>query len=143
MAATTGRHHAIRSGKLAAYLELRDNSLVKAQAQIDQFASSMSSALSDKTTAAVAAPASALPQAGFDLDLAGLQTGNVAHITYKDNITGITHNLSIVRVDDPSILPLSNNVTLDPKDEVLGIDFSGGMASVLPNSTARSAPVPA
>jgi flagellar hook-associated protein 1 FlgK len=123
--------NAIRSGKLAAYLELRDNSLVKAQAQIDQFAASMSSALSDQTTAGVAAPASALPQTGFDLDLAGMQTGNVAHITYKDNITGITHNLSIMRVDDPSILPLSNNVTLDPKDEVLGIDFSGGMASVV------------
>ena len=123
--------NAIRSGKLAAYLELRDNSLVKAQAQIDQFAASMSSALSDQTTTAVAAPASALPQAGFDLDLAGLQTGNVAHITYKDNITGLTHNLSIMRVDDPSILPLSNNATLDPKDEVLGIDFSGGMASVV------------
>ncbi|MDO9294860.1 flagellar hook-associated protein FlgK [Bradyrhizobium sp.] len=123
--------NAIRSGKLAAYLELRDNSLVKAQAQIDQFAASMSSALSDQTTTAVAAPASALPQAGFDLDLAGVQTGNVAHITYKDNITGLTHNLSIMRVDDPSILPLSNNATLDPKDEVLGIDFSGGMASVV------------
>lgn len=122
---------AIRSGKLAAYLELRDNSLVKAQAQIDQFAAAMSSALSDQTTTAVAAPASVLPQAGFDLDLAGLQTGNVAHITYKSNITGITHNLSILRVDDPSILPLSNNATLDPNDEVLGIDFSGGMASVV------------
>jgi flagellar hook-associated protein 1 FlgK len=121
----------IRSGKLAAYLELRDNSLVKAQAQIDQFAASMSSALSDQTTAGVAAPASVLPQAGFDIDLAGLQAGNVAHITYKDNITGITHNLSIVRVDDPSVLPLSNNVTLDPNDEVLGIDFSAGMASVI------------
>jgi flagellar hook-associated protein 1 FlgK len=122
---------AIRSGKLAAYLELRDNSLVKAQAQVDQFAASMSSALSDQTTAGVAAPASVLPQAGFDIDLTGLQAGNVARISYKDNITGITHNLSIVRVDDPSILPLSNNATLDPNDEVLGIDFSGGMASVV------------
>ncbi len=123
--------NAIRSGKIAAYLELRDNTLVKAQAQIDQFAASMSSALSDKTTAGVAAPASALPQAGFDLDLAGLQSGNVVHVTYKDNITGITHNLSIVRVDDPSVLPLSNNATLDPNDEVLGINFAGGMASVV------------
>lgn len=123
--------NAIRSGKLAAYLELRDNTLVQAQAQIDQFAASMSSALSDKTTAGVAAPASALPQTGFDLDLSGLQTGNIAHVSYKDNTTGITHNLSIVRVDDPSVLPLSNNATLDPNDEVLGIDFSGGMASVV------------
>ncbi len=45
----------IRSGKIAAYLELRDNTLVQAQAQIDQFAASMSSALSDKTTDGVAA----------------------------------------------------------------------------------------
>src|SRR5216684_3622113 len=63
--------NAIRSGKIAAYLELRDNTLVKAQAQIDQLAASMSSALSDKTTAGVAAPASALPATGFDLDLSG------------------------------------------------------------------------
>jgi len=106
--------NSVRSGKIAAYLELRDNTLVKAQAQVDQFAASMASALSDKTTAGTAAPASVLPQAGYDLDLTGLQSGNVMHVTYKDNITGITHNLSIMRVDDPSILPLSNNVTLDP-----------------------------
>jgi flagellar hook-associated protein 1 FlgK len=119
----------IRSGAIAAYLELRDNSLVQAQAQIDQLAASMSSALSDQTTVGTAATSGA--QSGFDLDLAGLQTGNVAHISYKDNTTGLTHNLSIVRVDDPSVLPLSNSATVDPNDEVLGIDFSGGMASVL------------
>jgi flagellar hook-associated protein 1 FlgK len=51
----------IRSGKIAAHLELRDNTLV-AQAQIDQFAASMSSALSDKTTDGVAA--SVPPAAG-------------------------------------------------------------------------------
>lgn len=123
--------NSIRSGKIAAYLELRDNTLVKAQAQIDQFAASMASALSDKTTAGAAAPASVLPQAGYDLDLTGLQSGNVMHVTYKDNTTGVTHNLSIVRVDDPSVLPLSNTATLDPNDEVLGINFAGGMASVV------------
>jgi flagellar hook-associated protein 1 FlgK len=123
--------NSIRSGKIAAYLELRDNTLVKAQAQIDQLAASMSSALSDKTTSGVAAPASVAPQAGFDVDLTGLQSGNVIHISYKDNVTGATHNLSIVRVDDPSVLPLSNTATTDPNDEVLGIDFSGGMSSVI------------
>jgi flagellar hook-associated protein 1 FlgK len=61
--------NSIRSGKIAAYLELRDNTLVKAQAQIDQFAAAMSSALSDKTTAGTAAPATVQPQAGYDLDL--------------------------------------------------------------------------
>ena len=123
--------NSIRSGKIAAYLELRDNTLVKAQAQVDQFAASMASALSDKTTAGTAAPASVLPQAGYDLDLTGLQSGNVMRVTYKDNITGLTHNLSIVRVDDPTVLPLSNTATLDPNDEVVGINFSGGMASVV------------
>src|SRR6266850_1752559 len=47
------------------------------------------------------------------------------------NITGATHNLSIMRVDDPSVLPLTNSATLDPNDEVLGINFAGGMASVV------------
>jgi flagellar hook-associated protein 1 FlgK len=121
--------NSIRSGKIAAYLELRDNTLVKAQAQIDQFAASMASALSDLTTDGTAAVSGA--QTGFDLDLAGLQSGNIVHVTYKDNTTGITHNLSIVRVDDPSVLPLSNTATLDPNDEVLGVDFTGGMASVV------------
>jgi flagellar hook-associated protein 1 FlgK len=123
--------NSIRSGKIAAYLELRDKTLVQAQAQVDQFAASMSSALSDKTTNGTAAPGSVAPQAGFDLDLAGLQSGNVIHVSYKDNTTGVTHNLSIVRVDDPSVLPLSNNATLDPNDEVLGVNFSAGMGSVI------------
>ncbi|MDH2380965.1 flagellar hook-associated protein FlgK [Bradyrhizobium sp. CER78] len=121
--------NSIRSGKIAAYLELRDNTLAKAQTQIDQFAASMSSALSDKTTAGAAATAGA--QSGFDLDLSGLQSGNTIHVSYKDNTTGLTHNLSIIRVNDPSVLPLSNTATVDPNDEVLGVDFSGGMSSVL------------
>ncbi|MBN8990837.1 MAG: flagellar hook-associated protein FlgK [Rhizobiales bacterium] len=123
--------NSIRSGKIAAYLELRDKTLVQAQAQVDQFAASMSSALSDKTTDGTAAPPSVAPAAGFDLDLTGLQSGNIIHLSYKDNTTGATHNLSIVRVDDPSVLPLGNNATLDPNDEVLGVDFSGGMGSVI------------
>ena len=123
--------NSVRSGKIAAFLELRDKTLVQAQAQVDQFAASMSSALSDKTTNGAAAPGSVAPQAGFDLDLTGLQSGNVIHVTYKDNTTGATHNLSIVRVDDPSVLPLSNTATLDPNDEVLGVNFSAGMGSVI------------
>jgi flagellar hook-associated protein 1 len=126
----------IRSGKIAAYLELRDNTLVQAQAQIDQFAASMSSALSDKTTDGVAA--SVPPAAGFDVDLAGMKPGNVVHVTYKDTITGVTHNLSIVRVDDPSV-SLGNNATLDPNDEVVGVDFSGGTASVVSQLNAALA----
>lgn len=118
-----------RSGKVAAYVELRDHTLVQAQAQLDQFAAALASALSDKTLAGT--PATAGAQTGFDLDLSGLQNGNVVSLTYTNNITGTQHKVSIVRVDDPSVLPLSNTATNDPNDQVLGIDFSGGMASVV------------
>jgi flagellar hook-associated protein 1 FlgK len=36
-----------------------------------------------------------------------------------------------VRVDDPTALPLSNAATSDPNDTVIGINFSGGLASVV------------
>lgn len=121
--------NAIRSGNLAAYVELRDKTLVAAQAQVDQLAAAMASALSDKTTAGTAVTSGA--QAGFDVDLANMKSGNIVHLSYKDTVSGAVHNVSIVRVDDPSVLPLSNTATADPSDEVVGIDFSGGMASVV------------
>lgn len=123
--------NSIRSGAVAGYIELRDKTLVQAQSQLDQLAASLSSTLSDQTVAGTAAPSSALPQQGFDVDLNGLQSGNVIHVSYKDNVTGQTHNLSIVRVDDPSVLPLPNSTTNDPNDEVIGVDFSGGIGSVV------------
>ena len=119
----------IKSGKIAAYTELRDKSLVEAQNQLDQFAASLSSALSDKTTAG-AAVTSGL-QSGFDLNVANLKAGNVIHVTYTDTATNTQRQLSIMRVDDSSVLPLPNSATADPNDRVVGIDFSGGMASVV------------
>ncbi len=119
--------NSIRSGTIAGYLDMRDNTLVQAQTQLDQFAANMSSLLSDKTTAGTAVSSGA--SNGFDLDLSGLQNGNAVHVTYTD-ANNVKHQLSLVRVDDPSVLPLSNSATTDPNDQVIGIDFSGGMASV-------------
>jgi flagellar hook-associated protein 1 FlgK len=119
----------IKSGKIAAYTELRDKSLVEAQNQLDQFAASLSSALSDKTTAGTAVTSGL--QSGFDLNVANLQGGNVIHVTYTDTATNTQREVSIKRVDDASVLPLSNSATADPNDQVVGVDFSGGMASVV------------
>ena len=119
----------IKSGKIAAYTELRDKSLVEAQNQLDQFAASLSSALSDKTTAGTAVTSGL--QSGFDLNVADLKAGNVIHVTYTDTATNTQRQVSIMRVDDASVLPLSNNATADPNDQVVGVDFSGGMASVI------------
>jgi flagellar hook-associated protein 1 FlgK len=119
----------IKSGKIAAYTELRDKSLVEAQNQLDQFAASLSSALSDKTTAGTAVTSGL--QSGFDLNVADLKGGNVIHVTYTDTATNTQRQVSIMRVDDASVLPLSNDATADPNDQVVGVDFSGGMASVI------------
>ncbi len=126
---------AIRSGSIAAYLELRDKTLVQAQEQVDQLAAAMASALSDKTTGGTPyPPATPVPPpgtpAGFDLDLSGLQAGNVVRLTYTDS-TGTQRNVSIIRVDDPNALPLKDTATIDPNDKVIGVDFSGGMSSVV------------
>ncbi|AVT78009.1 flagellar hook-associated protein FlgK [Rhodopseudomonas palustris] len=119
----------LKSGKLAAYVELRDKTLVQAQTQLDQFAASLSSALSDKTTAGTAVTSGT--QAGFSLDLSSMKTGNTVNISYTDTLTGAQHTVTVVRVDDPSVLPLPQNATADPNDYAVGIDFSGLSGSVV------------
>ena len=120
---------AIKSGTIAAYTELRDKTLVEAQDQLDQFAAQISSALSDKTTAATITTPVAGSQAAT-LDLSGLKSGNITHLSYTD-ANNVQHQISLMRVDDPTVLPLSNNVTADANDEVYGIDFSASDASII------------
>jgi flagellar hook-associated protein 1 len=123
-------NNSIISGRIGADLTLRDKTLVQAQAQIDQFAASMASALSDKTTAGTAAPAALAPKAGFDLDVSNLLPGNSIQFTYTDTTTNTQHHATIVRVDDPAALPLPNTGG-NPNDPTIGVNFSGGMASVV------------
>jgi flagellar hook-associated protein 1 len=122
--------NSIGSGQIGADLMLRDKTLVQAQTQVDQLAASMASALSDKTTAGTAAPAALAPKAGFDLDTSNVLPGNTINLTYTDAATNTKHNVTIVRVDDPTALPLSN-AGGNPNNPVIGVNFSGGMASVV------------
>jgi flagellar hook-associated protein 1 len=119
----------IRSGEIAAHIEMRDVILVQAQNQLDALAAAMASALSDTTSAG--APVTSGAQSGFEVDAAGMLAGNSFHLTYFDRMTNQQYRYTIVRVDDPSALPLSDTFTVDPTDRVIGIDFSGGMASVV------------
>jgi flagellar hook-associated protein 1 FlgK len=120
---------AIRSGTIAAYVQMRDQILPQAQRQLDEIANSLALSLSNRTVQGTAAASGA--QSGFDLDLSGLKTGNSISLVYTDNTTSTQHKVTIVRVDDPSTLPLDNSITADPNDQVIGVDFSGGMASVV------------
>ena len=119
--------NAFGSGKIAALIEMRDHVLVDAQAQIDQIAGAISRALSDRTTGGTAQTIGA--QSGFDVDIGALLAGNTIDVTYTDTATNTQRTIKIVRVDDPGALPLPPGA--NPNEKVLGVDFSGGIASVV------------
>ncbi len=122
----------VASGEIGAYLQMRDQILPLAQQQLDEFAARMAQAVSDVTTPGIAV--NPVPQNGFTVDTASLQPGNTIQFTYTD-ASSVKHNITIVRVNDLTVLPLSNSATADPNDEVYGIDFSAGMASVVAQLT--------
>ena len=117
------------SGQIAADLKLRDNTLVQAQNQVDQLAASMSSALSDTTTAGTAVTSGT--QAGFTLDLTNMQPGNTINLTYTNTATNTQQQLQIVAVGTSSVLPLSTPSSTSPNTAVIGVNVSGGMASIV------------
>jgi flagellar hook-associated protein 1 FlgK len=119
--------NAIVSGKIAADLKLRDQTLVQAQTQIDQFAATLATSLSDTTTSGT--PTTSGTLTGFNLDLSGVQPGNTFNLTYTDS-GNVQHQINVVRVDDAAALPLSN-AGAPPNTQTIGVNFSGGMASVV------------
>jgi flagellar hook-associated protein 1 len=129
-------NNVISSGQIAADLKLRDQTLVQAQTQVDQFAATLASSLSDQTIAGIAVTSGT--QSGFDLNVANLQPGNTINLTYTDNTTGTQQQVQIVRVDDPTALPLSSPPGVSPR--VIGVNFSGGLASVVSQLNAALGP---
>jgi flagellar hook-associated protein 1 FlgK len=125
--------NSVGSGRLGADLKLRDTVLVQAQTQLDQLAATLASSLSDQTTAGTAVTSGS--QAGFDLDLSNVLPGNTVNLTYTDAATNTPHQITIVRVDDPTALPLPNTAA-SPNDKVIGVNFTGGMASIVAQITA-------
>jgi flagellar hook-associated protein 1 FlgK len=117
------------SGQIAADLQLRDTTLVQAQNQVDQLAASVSSALSDTTTAGTAVTSGT--QAGFTLDLSNMQPGNTVNLTYTNTATGTQQQVQIVAVNSSSVLPLPTPSSSSPNTAVIGINISGGMASIV------------
>jgi len=120
-------NRSVRSGEIAAYLEMRDTTLVEAQAQFDEIAAALARALSDTTVSGTAVTSGA--QSGFDVDIGGLMAGNTVTISYLDTLTNTPRTVSIVRVDDPAALPLPG--AAGAANRTIGIDFSGGMAGVV------------
>jgi flagellar hook-associated protein 1 len=123
---------AIQSGEIGAYLKMRDTLLPQAQTQLDQFAANMSQALSDVTTQGTAVTSGGLT--GFSVDTGQMQPGNAMALTYTDS-SNVQHTVSIVNVNNASVLPLPSPSPTSPGTQVIGVDFSGGMASVVSQLT--------
>jgi flagellar hook-associated protein 1 len=118
--------NAISSGQIAADLKLRDQTLVQAQTQVDQMAATLSSSLSDQTTAGTAV---AGPPSGFDVSTSNVLPGNTINLTYTDTATNTQRQISIVNVTAPGALPLQNGANANPM--YVGVNFSLGMTSVV------------
>jgi flagellar hook-associated protein 1 len=114
-------NNVISSGRIAADIQLRDQSLVQAQNQVDQLAATLSSSLSDITTPGTAVTPSA-SLSGFTVDLSNVQPGNTINLTYT-NSAGQQQAVQIVAVNDSSALPLSSPSGASP--QVIGVDLSG------------------
>ncbi|HEV7324664.1 MAG TPA: flagellar hook-associated protein FlgK [Bosea sp. (in: a-proteobacteria)] len=131
-------NNTFRSGEIGALIELRDKTLVQAQKQLDEIAAQLSSALSDREIAGTAVTAGAAT--GFDVDLNGLQAGNSVTLDYKVTPGGQTQRFTFVRVDSAASLPLPASAQGDANNRVIGIDFSGGPASVAAQMQAAVGP---
>lgn len=112
----------IRSGEIAAQLEIRDTVLPEAQSQIDQLAAGLAASLSDRTVGGTAA--SSAGATGYDLDLSALAAGNTLTVAVQD-AGGATRNLTFVKVTSAAGAAAATAAGQVP------VDLSGGLASAV------------
>jgi len=123
-----------QSGSMVATAELRDDILVEAQTQLDTIAAEVSLAFSNVTVDSTAVSVGV--DDGFDLDVSALQAGNTVTIEYTDT-SGTAQTVTLVGVDDATLLPLDDSATANPNDTVYGIDISSGtQATIITNIIA-------
>jgi flagellar hook-associated protein 1 len=117
----------IQSGEIAAYLKMRDSILPQAQSQLDELGNQMSQALSNQTISGT--PASSGGQSGYSVDVGSVLPGNSIQVSYTD-ISNTPHTITIVSLGAGGVLPLQNSPS-NANNQIIGINFSGGMASAV------------
>jgi flagellar hook-associated protein 1 FlgK len=118
------QHGVLKSGEMAGLIELRDTTLVQAQDQLDEIAAALAQAMSTIQTEGTAVSAGAAT--GLEVDLGSIRNGNDFVLDYLQG--GVERSIKVVRVDDTAKLPL-DYIEADGQ-RVVGLDFSGGAASV-------------
>jgi flagellar hook-associated protein 1 len=120
-------NNSFQSGEIAAYLQMRDTILPQAQNQLDELANQMAQSLSNVTTSGTAVTAGA--QSGYSVDVGSVLPGNSLQLTYTDP-SSVQHTITIVSLGQGGSLPLQTSPA-NPNNQIIGIDFSGGVSSVV------------
>ncbi len=115
----------IRSGEIKGLVELRDETLVQSQRQLDEFAAGLASSLSDKTVAGTPVPATAASGTGFSFDLSKLSPGN--SLTVATTAGGVAKTVTFVRADSAA----SATAATSADGSTVGLDMSAGMTAVV------------
>lgn len=123
----------IQSGRIAALVDIRDKTLVQAQAQVDQIAGAISKAANVNVTAGT--PVTGPPN-GFDVDTTNVQSGNDISFSYTQS--GKTYNVKVVRVEDTALLPM--DYVTPGGERVVGLSFGGGASAVASALNAKLSP---
>jgi flagellar hook-associated protein 1 len=119
----------IRSGEIAAALEMRDDVLVQAQRQLDELAAGLSRAMSDRPV---------LPNAAGEIDLSGWKAGNTLTVDYTDS-SGVAQRIVLLATDGGA------PTTVDPAEfggsntRVVRFDLSAGFATALADANTELA----
>jgi flagellar hook-associated protein 1 FlgK len=118
------KQNVLQSGEIKGLLDLRDKTLVQAQNQLDSVAAGLAQAFSTNKTAGNAASSGA--KTGLSVDLTNVQSGNDVLVNYT--VGSVAKSIRVVRVDDPSKLPLSFTAT--DGTQTIGASFANGAAGV-------------
>ncbi len=110
----------LQGGELGGLVALRDQTLVEAQAQLDEIAAGLALAFSTNKTAGVAATSGAA--AGLDVDISNLAPGNDVLLTYAED--GVEKRVRIVNTAQASDYVDASG------QRVIGVDFSAGATAV-------------
>lgn len=109
----------LQSGEIKGLLDLRDNTLVQAQDQLDSIASSLAQSLSTNVVQG-SDDGSTAPAQGMQVSTAGVLDGNDVTLNYTSG--GVEKTIKVVNVSDTSKLPI--NYVDGNGVQVLGADFS-------------------
>lgn len=118
---------AIRSGSIGAYIDLRDEILTQAQAQLDSIADAMARSLSNKSVPSTVETDGT--SNGLGVDVSGLQDGDSISLTYTNETTGLQHVVTIVRVDEPGAPAPTDAYTARTDDTVIPLSFQPDLAT--------------